>query len=285
MRVTLKQVRQIFGNPSPPTTIWQQQFDGEQAALEALTRMDWQKMTIPDLTIYIEDLVYVDLQPDLFRYLFPACLLCWHNTLMQNTGQGYVALEYFHRAVSKPQKWEKMVSQKQRKAVYEFFQDSFLDRMEAERGFIYNGSSTPAYEWIYRLNALGYMGPIIEPLWKDWWKFDHPGKAVSAMMYATGLIYLKGENPIFREWTPQEGGGGPYLSETEQIWLPENLEFLKNTLSVPYLQQKMREAAGVLKNELEGGIAAQISQDAANSDRADLIALHIQELLDSLAGY
>ena len=34
-------------------------------------------------------------------------------------------------------------------------------------------------------------------------------------MYASGLIYLKGENPIYKASTPERGGGGPYLTEID----------------------------------------------------------------------
>ncbi len=160
-----------------------------------------------------------------------------------------------------------------------------MDQIKAERGSAYDGTSTPAYGWLYRFNSLGYISPIISPIWLSWWKLDSPSKAVSAVMYASGLVYLQGENPVFPVWIPDGVGGGPYLTESDTsifdaAWLPENIDFLVRTLTVAYVQEKLDAAAEALRGEQEYPIAAQIAMEAKR--REDIIAIRIDDLLDGL---
>ena len=105
-------------------------------------------------------------------------------------------------------------------------------------------------------------------------------------MYASGLIYLKGENPIFEKWTPEKGGGGPHLTESDaniydSIWLDSNLAFLSTTLSVDYIQEQMRRAAHQLRTEPESDLATKVAVDAKS--RADIIEMRIEDLISGLS--
>src|SRR6266700_1958527 len=98
-----------------------------------------------------------------------------------------------------------------------------------------------------RFNSLGLVTPIIEQIWNSWWSISTCGQAVSALMYLSGLMYPTDENPIFKPWTPDKGGGGPYLWENDsgifdQGWLPTNLDFFRRTLNVDYFRGKVKDA-------------------------------------------
>ncbi len=105
-------------------------------------------------------------------------------------------------------------------------------------------------------------------------------------MYASGLVYVKGENPIYGVWTPEYGGGGPYLTEIDSplydwSWRPDNLSFLRKTLSVGYLAQKLDEAATTLSDGSEAVLARRVADDART--RKDVIEIRIDDLLQNLA--
>jgi hypothetical protein len=105
-------------------------------------------------------------------------------------------------------------------------------------------------------------------------------------MYASGLVYLKGENPIYGVWTPEHGGGGPYLTEIDSplfdwTWRTDNLFFLRQTLSVDYLTQQLDLAAQTLSDCPEANLAWQVANDAKT--RKDIIAIRMEDLLDNLA--
>ncbi len=284
-RITPERSRKIFHDPIMPSVVMEKQFDGFDDELRALATTDWHEIKDSDLWYYIHDLSYMELQTDLFQYLFPVCLNFWHTSLMRNSAAAVGDAE-FHHALYRGDVLDKMVTKSQLPAIFKFFHDGFIERIEVERGFQYCGSRTPAYSFIYRLNSLGCIVPIIKDIWTSWWGMNSCGKAVSAVMYASGLIYLEDENPIFGKWTCTDGGGGPYLTENDSDlcdvgWLNENLDFLRSTLSVEYILQKMQLAAKVLATEPEGAMATKIACDALQN--VDVIAIRIEDMLDGLS--
>lgn len=284
MTINPLQIRELFGNPAPPQVIWEEQFDGFNKELIEMGMKDWQSVTEEELWYYFHDLTYMELQPDLFAHLFPVCLKFWYDTLMRNDSaeRGDADL---HRSLLRGQILTKMVTPEQRQAIYQFMHDAFIERLENERGFIYAASSTPAYGWMYRFNSIGLVIPIIDRIWDSWWRLDHPGKAVCAIMWASGLIYDEGENPIFGAWTRELGGGGPYLTESDSqiydsAWLPENLEFLRGTLSSRYLHTKLVQATETLRGEPEHPVALTVTNQAA--ERLEMLEGRIATLLHDL---
>ena len=285
MRIKPELSRAIFNNPPKPSVVTEHQFDGFDDELKKIANLDWTDIEDGDLWYYIHDLAYVDLQKDLFDYLFPVCLDFWYQSLMRSESAECGDAE-FHYALRHGDVLRKMTTEVQTDMVYQFFIDGFMDRVEIERGFDYRGEKTPVYALLYRFNSLGYIAPVIERLWTQWWEFDLPGKAVSAIKYASGLIYLKGDNPIFDEWTGKKGGGGPYLTESDASifdagWMAENLAFMKKTLSVGYIQNKMQQACDCLVEEPEHDMAAQVARESLIND--DVIQLRIDDLLEGLS--
>ena len=285
MRIHPERSRMIFNNPPKPTNITESQFDHHDDEIKRIGALDYADIIDHDFWYYFHDLSYVELQKDLFNYLFPACLNFWYQTLMRNDSTDIGNAE-FHKSLHHGDILRKMTTKEQTEAIYSFFHDGFIDRIEMERGFMYCGSKTPAYSFIQRFNSLGYIAPIINTIWSTWWELDTPGKAVSAIMYASGLIYLRGENPIFGERTPEGGGGDPCLTESDAMlydesWLPENIDFIKNNISTEYIQKKMQQASELLCNEPEGKVAAIVARDAMKN--GDTITLRIDDLITGLS--
>jgi hypothetical protein len=175
-----------------------------------------------------------------------------------------------------------MLTPAQRQQVYEFMRDSFLDRLEQERGFV----PQAAYRWMARFNSVGLIMPHISMLWDSWWSLQSCGQAVAAFEYCSGLMYFDGENPLFEIWTPSLGGGGPYLWNTDSMlydcgWLPENVEFLKSVLTLEFINTKVEVALERLRGQPEFERAAPMREQL--SDRQELIASRIAELPQHLA--
>ena len=74
-RVSWDRARAIFGYPDPPTEVTESQFDGFDDALRRLATTPYDEIDFSDLWYYHHDLTYMELQPDLFAYLFPVCLM------------------------------------------------------------------------------------------------------------------------------------------------------------------------------------------------------------------
>ena len=248
MEISWDRLRKCSAILSRHRQVWERQFDYFDDKLQRLAITPWEKIDFSDLWYYHHDLAYVDLQPELFTYLFPVCLMDWHETLMRNESCSHGDSE-FHYGIHQGRVFERMLTPGQLTDTFEFFRDSFLVRLDQERGFIYRASRTPAYGWISRFNSLGLVMPKIDLLWKAWWSLDTPGRAVAAVQYLSGLMYFEGENSLFGRWTPEEGGGGFYLLGHDSYihdlgWMEENVRFLEETLNERFVAEKMSQAIG-----------------------------------------
>ncbi|MFO0960922.1 MAG: hypothetical protein U0800_26370 [Isosphaeraceae bacterium] len=255
----------IFGNPSPPAVVWQRQFDDDDETLKRLARTPHEHIDFRDLWYYHHDLAYVELQPDLFDYLFPACLVDWLETLRNNQPCSHGDSD-FHKGLFQGRVLETRMTPERREAVFAFFTDGLLERLDAERGFASNGSATPAYGWIGRLNSLGIIMPGIRRIWEPWWSVETPGRSVCTIQYASDLMYPEGENPLFPAWTREQGGGGPYIWQNDTMiydagWDESNLEFLRSILTVDSVTDLVLRAADRLEGEPEAAKARQVADD------------------------
>ena len=285
MDISWDRVGRIFGHPKPPAEVWERQFDYFDEVLHKLARTPWEKIDFAELWYYHHDLAYVELQPELFAYLFPVCLMDWHETLLQNVGCSHGDSE-FHYGIHQGQVFERMLTSQQLVSVFEFFRDSFLVRLDRERGFVYRDSKTPAYGWMGRFNSLGGIIPQIDLLWDSWWSLDTPGRAVAAIQYCSGLMYFEGENPLFGNWTPESGGGGPCLWGNDTLifdmsWLSENVTFLQKTLSAQFVADKLEEAVALLAGEPEHKQVKQVESDL--DQYMEIIQSRVKELPSLLA--
>lgn len=290
MRINAQRMIDVLGKAPKPIKVWEQQFDGFNAELAEMAQMDWDKIPEAYLWYYFHDLAYVELQPDLFRYVFPTCLKYWHETLMRNDSAERGDSE-FHYAIMRSNFIDKMLTDKERERLNNFFQDSFLDRLESQQSFKHTGklgetSSKDQHAWIWRFNTLGIVSPLIKPIWDSWWSLDHPGKAYCAVLYMSGLIYCNGENPLYGAYTREHGGGGAYLSEDDATifdyaWREDNLSFLKGTLSVEYVFQKLEQAGQMFRSPDDVKIVTQTMSDA--KERRDIIEIRIGDLITNLA--
>jgi hypothetical protein len=275
-----ERAKAIFGNPRAPGAVTERQFDYFDDALKRLAGTPHEQIDFGDLWYYHHDLAYVELQPDLFDYLFPACLMDWHDSLMRDEPASHGDSE-FHYGVHRGDIFEKMVTPERRDAIYEFFRDGFLERLDAERGFAYSGSRTPAYGWMGRFNSVGLIMPRIDLLWEPWWSLDTPGRAVAALQYCSWLMYFEGENPLFGRWTKERGGGGPYLWENDSHisdvgWKQENIDFLADTLSVEFVEDRVVNSVARLMGEPEWEKARRLESDLPES--RELVAIRVAEL-------
>lgn len=295
MRISKKRMVAVLGKKAPkPKKITQQQLDGCQNILEALARSEWDDIPEPYFWRYFEDLNYSEIQPDLFRHVFPACLKHWYDTLISN--QQMIGNESdFHSGLLRSNALTKLLSESERERLCIFFVDGFLDRLDAERGFDV-ASQRASHTWIGRFNTLGIIAPIVPAIWQSWWMLDTPGKAICAFRYASGLIYFPGENPLYPPWTAKEGGGGPYLTASDasifdHAWREENVAYLRRTLSHAFLVERLSQAEEKLRGNasleeevrrgnLESDVLQRILVDVR--ERGDIVAERIGFMLSEL---
>jgi hypothetical protein len=175
--------------------------------------------------------------------------------------------------------FEKMMTAAQREAVYEFFRDSFRERLEIERGFSEMRNDQPTFCWIDRFNSLGMIMPRIELIWNDWWTLETPGRAVAALQYCSCLMYFNGENPLFDAWkgiSPPLWTNDGFYFGGGMVWREENLAFLSRSLTAEFVVAKVQQAAARLEQEPEGEKARRLVSDLPRC--WPLVAERVQEL-------
>lgn len=278
--VSWDRVRAIFGNPLPPVNVWERQFDYCDDELQRLAKTPYDEIDFSDLWYYHHDLAYVELQPDLFNYLFPVCMMDWHDTLMLNKPCSHGDSE-FHYGLVRGNVLGKMMTEDRKIEVGKFFRDSSMKRLDEEKELRMSGSRASAHGWMQRFNSLGIIMPVISLVWESWWQLKTIGKAISAIQYLSGLIYFEGENPVFDVWTPERGGGGPYLWSNDSYlydigWLSDNADFLASVLNFDFVSSHLQKAAKKLDGHPAHSIARQVLGDLA--DRKELVELRSSEL-------
>lgn len=278
--ISWERVRAIFDYPEPPQKVWQRQFDYNDDKLQELAQTPYEQIDFSDMWYYHHDLAYVKLQPELFAYLFPVCLMDWHHTLQNNEPCSHGDSE-FHYGIYQGNVFEEMLTSKQLNEITFFFRDSFLERLDSERETPQLKNGFPIFSWLARFNSLGVIVPNIAPIWNAWWSVETPGCAITAIQYCTSLMYFEGENPFFAEWD----GISPYLWHKDILvdtygWIENNRHFLSTTLTVDFVNQKVIESKARLR---ENSIFEKIQQLEDDLPKCqEVIALQIDELLSQL---
>lgn len=282
--ITWKRLRAIFGDPKPVQHVTERQFDYNDAILQQLGATPYDEIDFGDLWYYHHDLSYVELQPELFNYLFPVCLMDWHRSLLANEACSHGDSE-FHRGIVTGNVLGKMLTEQQRVAVNQVFIDSMLYRLDQERLLPEDVRGTTFYGWIARLNSLGIFFDQLPEIWQHWWKIETVGHAICVMEYCSALMYFYFDNPVLR---PIEGWsrGGPYLwVQDSQLldrgWSECNVEFIRNFLTLDRVKDAIFKTSEILEGQAEGSLARKLKTDLDGC--SDLIASRIAELPALLA--
>jgi hypothetical protein len=143
--------------------------------------------------------------------VLPFCLESWRDDL-RGTHSGYGGfVEHFYPVLANKQIFDLHLNRKQSAAVSDFMRESILEEIDDQRGLAYRGPGSRPYRWIGAFTTYGVLLPDIEDLWNSWWSLETVGRAIATVQYASCLMYLANENPVFAAWTPDGGGGPPML--------------------------------------------------------------------------
>jgi hypothetical protein len=143
--------------------------------------------------------------------------------------------------------------------------DAILDRIDNENQLAYAERAESAYDWIGALAGLGAIFPVVDSLWREWWGLATRGQARTLLQYVSVLIY-DFDNPLFPLWTAEPGGGPPCLWDSsghiyEQSWLPENVGFMHEVLSVDTVEDGVQRAVEALRGYESEDLLDRLEQD------------------------
>jgi hypothetical protein len=282
MRASLQAVAKAMNSSRVPETFRQEPFDYDPGHYKRLCNLEGSQPTPGDLIDYALDMTYMELQPELLRHLMPVLLNAWRRDLFEGQAAGFGGfVEHFWPALLRGKAIQSVLSDMERGVIMRYMRDAILDRLDAEDSLAFSGMGASPYGWVQSLVSFGVIFPEIESLWTEWWEMNTSGHAVAAFQYASALLYEADKNPVFAPWTKEKGGGPPALWECgshmfDVGWREENLHFLRQTLSVEYITQRLSAAKFTIQSAAANSIASQILAELPH--QATLLAIRIEQL-------
>lgn len=271
-----------------PERLTQDTFDFSEGEFEVLRQTPREDLESGALFWYVFDLRFIrHIQTGLLIYLLPPLLRCWSDELFGRArpGERWISDE-FDGALAKTDCFRESLPRSVRDGLIRYIEDAVLDRMADEQDLRFAAAPASSYEWIAEWSHCGVFLPTIERLWSGWWGLTSAGHAVSLLQFASLLMYFDDENPVFAPWMPAGGGGPPALWEFDHptydlSWRPENIEFLRRTLTTRHLEDAVSRAAA----RLAGGDAAEQAASMAKdfAERREIVQARVTQLPDLLA--
>ncbi len=253
-RPLVRRLQDIFWHPKPPMKVTQRQFDGADKELRVTAGKRWDEIDSSDYWHYLLDLCYVELQPDLFDYLFPAFLIRWWEGLVSRQGGPESECD-FYRAIDRGQVFAKMMSLSRREQVYAWMVDAYMDAVDQWGGNLsldYDSKAGNKLQGpLTSFHAIGQSIPILPEIWDRLQDVKCLGVAQWWLVLGIGIAWDENECPYIPAWTRDHGGGGVYILESdasifEHGYLAENLECLNAELTIQLLIEKLFEASPFL---------------------------------------
>ncbi len=260
-RPLVAEIADIFGHPKPVEIVTEKQFDYGQDRLQVLARSPWHEMETRRDSFYLMDLAYCGLQQDLFDYAFPGFLIRWWEGLVAQASAAHGETDIYF-AIWHGQVFNKMMPLERRTRVMEWMTRAFIDALDAWSGWTtWQYSEGTNHHFLWTFNSLGRTLPVTPSLWKQMSNVSTPGRAQFWILIGTGLAYPTNEVPWIPPWTPDGGGGGVYIEESDdQIYtagyLSENVDFLRQELTLESLRQRIEEGLQLVLDD-QGRLASE----------------------------
>lgn len=256
-------LKRIFGDPVPPSRVTQEQFDGAQVDLERTAGKPWHEIDQSDYWHYLNDLCYVDLQQDLFDYLFPAFLIRWWEGQLSRQG-GPESESDFYRAVDRGELLTKMMSETRRELVLDWITDAYIEGVDAwsnhlSVGYVPEGPDD-LHGPLSSFNALGQSIPVIKEILSRLEDVSTIGRAQWWLVFAAGLVWNENECPAIPKWAPGRGGGGVYITMSQASiydhgFLPENLQAFRSRVSCAKVTRLLEQCTALMPSVPHGAWA------------------------------
>lgn len=239
--------------PEAPSEIWQEPFDYLRGHCERIAETS-RPIDLFDFCDFFLDYQYMTVQEDLLAFALPKALEAWArqelNTPAPECFKGEWHFEGMWDALAYRPIHPEFFNAAQADAMSEFFVRVLLARMQEEKLLSFHGSHASPYGWIRLHATLIWLFPVAEQIWKRWWHFETPDRAICAIQWLSSLIYDNDDNPYFKPWTPEAGGGPPTVFETHHMRTKAapsaNSDFIRSILAKDAVEDALRRATEVL---------------------------------------
>lgn len=279
-------IRALGANRSP-SRITQQPLDFDPSHYARLCDRE-RPASARDLATYSDDLLYCPpIQTSLLVYLLPTLLHHWRRCLLASRHSDFAAfMERFNTVLARNAGFRELLVPRHYEAVGRFMSETVLQRIGQESRLHFESAHASPHTWVSALATFGKAFPMVCPLWTQWWNAPSEGHARAMLQYLSALMYAEAENPVFAPWSPERGGGPPSHWEDDSVayevcWLPENVDFLRSTLTTEYARQSLLTACAQLEGKDNSGVPQQMLRDFEAA--RPRLELRIEELLRRLS--
>jgi hypothetical protein len=256
-----------LGHPRPPSSIRQEGFD-QPELLDLLRdgRLDGPVIEA-SLCEYCLCIKYVEtLQADLMYHALPLCFRVWQDCLF--SGQYEETAAALHSALfRRPDVIAETIGHDAARTIEDFAAESILSRISVEQTLRKKPGDLSAHRWMAFLASYGCIWGNVARILNEWRSVHFRGYAIAAVQYLSLFAYDDREQTIFPSHSSSEGGGAPYpwscaggYSDSPK-WRKENVEHMKQFLTVVSIQEWARAAAEKVDEENERKIANLVYED------------------------
>lgn len=259
-RPMVARLSEIFDHPKRPDKVYQNQFDDAQEALERTAKKEWHEIDQSDYWHYLLDLCYVDLQQDLFDYLFPAFLIRWWEGLVSRRGGPESECD-FYRAIDHGNVLSEMMDRARRTEILEWMVDAYIEGVDSWGGKLsvdYDSEGPDNLHGpLWSFNAIGQSIPITRQILDELDDVSTEGRAQWWLILATGLIWNEDQVDHVPPWDEVKGGGGIYITQSaaaiyDHGYIDENLATMRARITFETLVERLRASAKLLKTTPNG---------------------------------
>ena len=229
----VRQLEKAFGNPKPPSEIWQEPFDYTRGHCERIVKAGYDADPF-DISEYFLDYQFMEVQRDLLIYVLPIALHSWAQNLFREEPTGH--FQGMWQAFDRRPLYPAFLTANQFEAVNRFMADVLLERMSREDSLVCRGSGASAYVWMSEHGSMMYLLPLIERVWKRWWTLEHDWQAICGLQWWSGFLYDRNDSPIFGPYSNDYGGGNSTPFATEHLEYraanAENTAYLRTVITL-----------------------------------------------------
>lgn len=252
---------EIFGEPKRPSVITEIQFDFDQDELRQLVRAPWGEAKQHEFIGYLHDLNYVELQPDLFRYLFPSLLITLWRGMADRSGgpQG------FYGSVTSGEALERMLNEPERAAVLTWMVDAFIDAIDSPSPGTWAERQMPdGREYSMSLsffNALGCSFAITGRIWDQLCNVRTVGRGQWWTAVGAGLMGIDVPSPILgRALMDKIGLYGTDSWESDPAYLPVNVAFMRRSVTLDHVVELLDASEPVVATSAFAPLLTEVRQ-------------------------
>ena len=259
IRPMVQRLLEIFDHPSPPAVVTQPTFGFLEDDYTDVCHKMWHEITFEADAQYLLDIQFVEIQQDLFDYIFPAFLIRWWEDQLSQQG-GVKEIWGIYGSFSQCDLLNTMISPQRGHAIKDWIVDAYVDGVDLSGSRDSSESTTPGSYRIdsalWSFHALGQSVPTARLILERLRDVKTQGRARWWLVCSSGIAWNDNECPFVAPWNLGRSNGGIFVlgsgaSDNSEGYLSENLLAMNEVFSIDTLQKVLATCQLMFESEFE----------------------------------